>query len=203
MTSTPQVDYRRPGWPDVPPAGAWLNVGCGTHNAPPPWWNIDVVANDDTHPDEVVPRGPLPYPDDSCERIMLSHLMEHVPWGQPLLDTLAEHRRLLVPGGSLVAIGPDVERTLQLWKAGQVGYDLVEAVMEHARIRADLVGDWPEARHHWNCTEARMVMALLEAGFTEVQAQPVPGPELTELMAQGWPVVAPDRWQALVAAVAP
>ncbi len=185
---------------------AWLNVGCGTHYAAAPWWNIDVVEEDGyggIHPDEVVPRGTLPYPDRSCSRVMLSHLMEHVDWGDPLLAVLADCRRLLAPGGLLFAIGPDIERTLQLWKADRVGYDLVEAVLEHARVRVDLDGPWPEARHHWNCTEGRMVMAIDAAGFEQVRPVQVPGSELDHLVGQGWPVVAPADWQAAVLAVAP
>lgn len=199
----PWVDYRRPGgWPDAKATGerAWLNVGCGTHYAPSPWWNIDVVSNDNTHPDEVVPRGMLPYPSASCERIMLSHLMEHVPWGRPLVKALEDYRRLLVDGGRLLAIGPDVTRTLDLFAAGAVGRDLVDAVMEHARIREDLDGDWPEARHHWNCTEARMVMALDAAGF-ETTTLSIPSPELDALVADAWPVVGAASWQAAVMAV--
>jgi predicted SAM-dependent methyltransferase len=181
---------------------AWVNIGCGTHNAPPPWWNVDVVTNDNTHPDEVVPRGRLPYPDRSCERVMLSHCMEHIPWGQPLLDALADYRRLLQRGGQLVAIGPDFERTAHQWKAGQATDELMFAVAEHARIPADLIGDWPEARHHWNCTEARMLMALEVAGYANVTAHPIG--HAGTLMAEGWPIVAPADWQALVTAeVAP
>ena len=193
----PSEDYRRP---TVGGDSAWLNVGCGTHLAPSPWWNIDVVSNDNTHPDEVVARGPLPYPNGSCGRILLSHLMEHVPWGPPLLAALRDYRRVLSSTGQLLAIGPDVERTLDLFEANAVGRDLVEAVMEHARIRADLDGDWPEARHHWNCTEARMVMALDAAGFDTV-AMPVPGPRLDSLREEGWGVVSPANWQAAVLAV--
>jgi hypothetical protein len=79
----------------------------------------------------------------------------------------------------------------------------MHAVIEHARIRADLDGDWPEARHHWNCTEARMVMALDAAGFTDVRAVQVPGIELDALIGEGWPVVGPAGWQCAAIAAAP
>jgi hypothetical protein len=201
------MERRRPG--GSVPEPAWLNIGCGTHNAAPPWWNTDVVENDVTHPDEVVPRGyPLPYPADSCERVMLSHCMEHVPWqaingGQsPLLELLAECRRLLVPGGRLLAIGPDYRRTLRMWREGRATDDLLFSVLEHANGPVDLIGDWPEARHHWNCDEARMVTALQVAGFANVEPLSVPM-EASRLFGDGWPIVGPAEWQCMAAAEAP
>lgn len=177
----------------------WLNVGCGTHRAPAPWWNVDVVQSDkfNIHPDEVIPRGPLPYADGSVTRVMLSHVLEHIDWGQPLLDFLGDVRRVLKPGGDVFAIGPDVFRTLERWKAGQEPWEIVDSNLEHARCREDIDGDWPEARHHWNCTEARMLLVIEAAGFTGVRPVAVPGPELAP-----WPVVGPAPWQCAVAAQA-
>src|SRR5688500_5675825 len=92
---------------------AWLNVGCGTHHAPPPWWSIDVVRDEaaGTLPDEVVERGPLPYADRTCGRVLFALLMEHVGWGATLRAVRVEGRRGLAPGGTLLALGPDARRT--------------------------------------------------------------------------------------------
>lgn len=192
------VDPRRPR----AEGGAWLNLGCGTHTAPAPWWNVDVVRDGETQPDEVVPRGTLPYLVDSCARVMLSHLMEHVPWGQPLLDVLTDCRRLLAPGGTLLAIGPDAKRTATLWKQGQLHDELMWSVLEHANGPQDLVGDWPEARHWWNCTEARMVLALETAGFANVAPWSVPE-YASVYYGDGWPIVGPAAWQCGAIATAP
>lgn len=185
----------RPG--ALRPSPEWLNVGCGTHNAPAPWWNVDVMANEVTHPDDVVPRGPLPYDDDTIGRVYLGHLVEHVPWGTPLLEVLVDVRRVMKPGAELLVVSPDVDRTLERWKADLEPWHMVESNMEHARGRADIDGEWPEARHWWNCTEARVVMILQAAGFLDVRAVAVPGPEL-----DGWPVVGPALWQCAALAVA-
>jgi predicted SAM-dependent methyltransferase len=175
----------------------WLNVGCGTHRAPSPWWNVDVVDSDqfDIHPDEVIPRGPLPYPDGTVKRVMLSHLLEHVPW-HDVPTFLRDVHRVMEPGAELLAIGPDIERMMHRWKADQEPWDLLWGAMEHAHNREDLDGDWPEARHHWNCTEARIVMALDAAGFAGITPIPVPSPELN-----AWPIVGPAPWQCAARAV--
>jgi len=178
----------------------WLNVGCGTHNAPAPWWNVDVVdkPSDDPlvgdygaiHPDQIVPRGPLPFEDGTCDRIFLSHLLEHVEWGEPVLDLLWDVQRLLTEDGEVCIVGPDYKRTLDLCKSGALPWDLLTGVLEDARCEADLVGDWPEARHHWNCYESRVVMLLQVARFTDIRPIAIPGPDL-----DSWPVVAPANWQ--------
>lgn len=180
---------------------AWLNVGCGTHNAPAPWWNIDVVEEDEVegygaiHPDEVVPRGKLPYKAKTVERVMLSHVLEHVPW-ENTLTFLADIKRVMKPGGELMAIGPDAEKTIRRWHDGREPWELVTSVLEHAR-EADLPGSaWPEARHWWNCTEARMVMLLEAAGFRDVTTYRVPSPEVDT-----WPTAVPwAEWQSAVKA---
>src|SRR5690606_17814756 len=78
-----------------PMTGLWLNVGCGTHRAPAPWVNIDVVDQGDTRPDVVVPAGtPLPYEAGTVERVYLGHVLEHVPWPN-VAGFLAEIRRVL------------------------------------------------------------------------------------------------------------
>lgn len=180
-------------------APEWLNVGCGTHNAPAPWWNIDVVSDPSVAvvPDEVVPRGPLPYPDVSVQRVMLSHVLEHQPWHR-VVPFLRDVLRVLVAGGEVCVIGPDVHRTIERWKAGAEPWHMVESVMEHANGRGDIDGPWPEARHHWNCTEDRVVLGLEVAGFASISRVPVPSPDLGR-----WPTFGPAPWQCAALAVAP
>lgn len=166
----------------------WLNVGCGTHHAPNPWHNVDVVENDTTHPDQIVKSGePLPFPDGSCDRIFLGHVLEHVRWDR-VLSFLDDVRRLLAPDGRLLVAGPDVYRTIAEWHEGRVGWPLVQSVLEHAEIETD----WPEASHQWNCHEQRVVDLLTAAGFVNLEAVAVPP--------AGWPVVNWTGWQFAVTA---
>lgn len=171
-----------------------VNVGCGPHRAPAPWWNLDLVDNDVVHPDQVVePDDWLPFPVHSLERIYLGHILEHVPWSD-VPGFLGAVRAGLTGGGEVCIVGPDVNRTLASWHFDVVPWSLVERVLEHAEPQPDL-GDWPGARHEWNCTEQRVADALTAAGFVDVRPTPIDPYAL-----EGWPVVSFDTWQCAVIA---
>lgn len=163
----------------------WLNVGCGTHRAPAPWWNIDTVIRDDIRPDQLVdPDGPLPFDTGSCDRVLLSHVLEHVPWEQ-VPSFLRDVRR--VCSGTALVVGPDVHRTIRAYKAGEVHWELVTSVLEHKDWPDDMAG-WPGAPHHWNSHESRVVEALTRTGWSVC---PASDEDLAD-----WPLVGWSRsWQ--------
>lgn len=175
----------------------WLNIGCGTHNAPAPWWNIDTTrrvdcaAEDVIDPDEIIdPDKPLPYDDNSAERVLLSHVLEHVPWEQ-VPDFLLDVRR--VAADELLVVGPDVYRTIDAYKRGVRPWSLLATVLEHKDWPPDMAA-WPGAPHHWNCHEARVMEALGRTGWN---AQPV----LDDADLASWPLVGWDRgWQFAIIA---
>lgn len=177
----------------------WLNVGCGTHRAPAPWHNIDTVrhvgagipALDVVNPDQIVdPDLPLPFPDASCDRIMCSHVLEHVPW-EHLPDFLLDVRR--VSDGEVLFLGPDIYRAINAYKQGTEPWSIVATVLEHKDWPDDMAA-WPGAPHHWNCHEARVMAALARTGWN---AQPI----LDDADLADWPVVAWNpRWQFAVIA---
>ena len=169
----------------------WVNAGCGTHRAPEPWVNTDVWENEDTHPDVLVTsEDPFPFPKGSIERVMLGHVLEHIPlddmpWFLCCLESALE------PGGEILVVCPDVFRTLNLWKQGTEPWFMVESVIEHAAYPGTT--EWPGALHQWNANERRIVEMLEVAGFEQVTALASP-PE-------GWPVVGWADWQCCVSAV--
>lgn len=171
---------------------AWINVGCGTHRAPAPWINLDSHDGDNVHPDVLVtPGAPLPFDDDSCDRILLSHVLEHIPW-EGLPTFLTDIRR--VACGEVLVVGPDVYRTIEGYRAGRLPWSLVASVMEHKDYPDDMAA-WPGAPHHWNCHEARVSSMLDRVGFT---VEPV----LNDADLDGWPVVGWARsWQFALIAV--
>lgn len=188
--------------------GTWLNVGCGPHRAPAPWLNLDVHVGDGIHPDVQVadPMFPLAdYGDGSVDRVYMGHVLEHVEW-RMLPAFLADIARAMRPGGELAVVGPDVFRVIQHWRDGREDWQLVESALEtpwpYASPYADgetwdVSAGWSEARHHWNCYEARVVWALQQQPeLAEVRACPVTPEALA-----GWPLVAFTQWQCAVTAV--
>lgn len=160
-----------------------LNIGCGEfyqHG----WVNADVVSFGPVKPDVLMePYEPWPWPDNVAEQVYLGHVLEHVPW-EDVPAFVAEAVRVVIPGGPVVAVGPDWNRAVEEWHAGRRSWDWLLGVPEddwhYQKVPPGSVG----ARHQWNCYEARLVRALQAGGLTEVHAVPVqPGP-LT-----GWPVV--------------
>lgn len=175
----------------------WLNVGSGTHNAPHPWHNVDTVKRldcadvDRIDPDQIIdPDLPLPFDDGSCDRVMLSHVLEHVPWEQ-VPAFLADVRR--VASDEVLIVGPDCYRVIDAYKRGVEPWSMVQTVLEHKDYPPDMA-DWPGAPHHWNCHEARVIEALNRGGW---HAQPI----LDHSILEAWPVVAFDPdWQFAIIA---
>ena len=176
----------------TPTGGIWLNVGCGTHLAPEPWWNIDGHRDAEVRPDQLIdPEAPLPFDDKSCDRVFLSHVLEHVPW-EVVPTFLNDVRR--IARAEVMIVGPDTYRVIEAYKKGTEPWSIVASVLEH-KNHPDDMAHWPGAPHHWNCHEARVAEVLTRSGF---HAMPVLD---TEAMCRDWPVVGWNpRWQfALVA----
>lgn len=172
-----------------------LNVGCGPHRAPEPWWNIDVVENDEVHPDEVyninsgTPEGAYDlmyarYP--KLERIYMGHVLEHLPW-EAIDHVLWQAYMALSPGGEIAVCGPDVYKILYLWRKGRLNWSHVEKAIENETPYMTSK-DWDGARHQWNCYPERVMTALKNAGFIEVYEADGPA----DGVKMGWPVVGPN-----------
>lgn len=167
-----------------------VNVGCGPHRAEG-WWNVDRVCEGDVQPDAIVSAARPLASFSEVEAVYCGHVLEHIAW--PKVPAFLGHiRDHLAPGGACCVVGPDVERALAAWHRGLEPRSLVTSVLESDRPQDDL-GDWPGARHAWNCTEERVVRAMSEAGFARVEALSIDPVALA-----GWPVVAFTQWQCAV-----
>lgn len=154
-----------------------LNIGSGDHYQDG-WVNIDLspTVRADLYLD--VAEG-LPYQDGEVEKIYAGHVLEHLTFGQ-IAVFLADVRRVLVAGGQLMVVGPDVDRCRA---TGNV--ELIERAV-HGEHR------WPGDEHLWECTEAQVEKLMGDAGMVTVPMSP--GYARTF----GWPLVGIDGWQCAV-----
>lgn len=183
-----------------------LNIGAGTHH-PDGWINVDACdPTADLAIDFVT--DCLPFDNGSVDAIFCSHVLEHL-WWSDVPRGLAELRRVLRPGARMLVIGPDVFKTVALWREGLAPWWLVLSNLEHDQS-SDCSEVYPSIphgghtvdtntpengyRHRWNCYQDRLVFALESAGFTTT---------LLNLAQVGnsWPVISREEWQCAVMAV--
>lgn len=187
------VRPRSSPWPADLPATSLVNIGCGPFYANG-WTNVDVVHEPDhgINPDVVLTSiDRLPFPSSSVTAIYLGHVLEHIRWDDRLLPYLTELLRVLIPGGEVCVVGPDVNRAIAMWKRGNLDWFWLDATLEGAVAGPDdHPWDWDGCRHQWNCTEERVVLALGRAGFVDVQGVPMESARLDP-----YPVVSRVSWQ--------
>lgn len=98
--------------PEAPPLR--LHLGAGGHGLAG-WVNIDV------YPAEFVlnvNRG-LPFRDRSVDDVFLSHILEHMYYPTEALAVMREILRVLVPGGVVRIVVPDIEKCIAAYASGQ------------------------------------------------------------------------------------
>lgn len=190
---------------------ALLNVGCGPHRAPAPWWNTDVIEVPGAiQPDQVVdPRHPFPFGAASMSRVYCGHVLEHVAWEQ-VPGWLNQLGRCMAADGVLCVVGPDTIEALDRWKAGLEPWGKVAAIIEGPGAYTEAAGwtwdRWDQDRHHWCCHQGRVVELLEACGWRHV----TPIPRLADgrldagtIRGDGWPLVDDSPCQFAVTARRP
>lgn len=194
----------------------YLNVGCGTHYAHG-WVNSDVWEDHATKPDVVVPSNePYPFEDDTFDAIYMGHVLEHIDWSH-VGEFLVDMNRIAKKGAPILAVGPDVYRTIKRWKENAEPWTMVEAVIEHqdvyggytSFINSDAYNKqppewWDGAAHHWNCHEQRL-LAIMSSVFDECEVYTDKIPCIGGMQTwkdndhkMVWPVVGYWYWQCAV-----
>ncbi len=182
-----------------------LNVGCGTHYING-WTNTDVWQDDKHTPDILLKANePYPFDDNSIDCIYLGHVLEHIPWLEVAIF-LNDMQRIAKPEAPILIAGPDLYRTIKLWREGQLPWDLVESVMEHQDIDASInrlesnTDYWENAAHHWNCHEARLleITKRIFPNATAISNDITSSPWLDPITGIEWPVVGYSPWQCAV-----
>lgn len=82
-----------------------IEIG-GGHCVPEGWDNLDPVHGEGQCWRRNAQDGPFPVNDCSVEAIRASHVMEHIPAGEPRIFVMNEAHRVLVPGGTFEVIVP-------------------------------------------------------------------------------------------------
>jgi predicted SAM-dependent methyltransferase len=160
-----------------------LNVGCNEYAAEG-WTNIDRYEHEgvDLVADLTVS---WPWTDGSVQAIYAGHVLEHLTYDDELPAFLSEARRVLVPLGIMMVVGPDVERARRRFP-----YE-VPAIWPGAKIP-----DMPGAEHQWEPTLRAHVDAIEAAGF---EAEEIPITEVPD----DWPVVSRIGWQLALICLLP
>lgn len=172
-----------------------LNIGCGSFSAHG-WHNIDVIETAEIRPDEIVEHGKIPA--GPWGRIYCGHVLEHMPWAEvpAWLAYLADH---LAPDGQIMIVGPDIPRSLLAWHAGVLPWSWVAGALEDSASHQVSSEQWDEARHHWNCSESRIVEAAELAGLRAIPQGVLDDGSLTpSIAADGWPLVSRQPGQCAV-----
>jgi SAM-dependent methyltransferase len=89
-----------------------LNLGCGSR-FDASWVNIDMVATGEGVIAHDISTG-IPLPDQSCEVVYHSHVLEHIPRADAPAF-LQECFRVLIPGGIIRIAVPDLERIVRTY----------------------------------------------------------------------------------------
>lgn len=103
------------------------------------------------------------YSDGSVDLIEAHHLLEHLTHDDARA-ALAEWRRVLRPGGTVVLTLPDLDQVVALWQRSD---HHTRYLREQSPIVAMLYGsqEHPGMFHHWGYTQQRLAEELCEAGF--------------------------------------
>lgn len=118
----------------------------------------------------------IPMPDASADAIYSSHMIEHLD-RQEVRAFLAECRRVLVPGGTLRLVVPDLRLLVTSYVAdGDADAFVARTLLGRtrpktlaARLRSVLVGD---REHHWMYDGASLVALVTEMGFDTAHVLP-------------------------------
>jgi predicted SAM-dependent methyltransferase len=135
-----------------------LHLGCGRDSTD--MCDVDIIKTRAT--DYVLDARDLPFVTDSIDRIETYHMIEHIP-RHSFTDMLTEWKRVLRPGGTLVAELPDFDGVVKAYlETDDPEYTdtLLRYVFGSQRFESDV--------HYWGWNEERLGKVLHEHGFEDI-----------------------------------
>ncbi len=146
-----------------------LNIGSG-HNPLHYWVNID--SNPSTFADFYASVPPMPYNDGVVDEVFAGHFLEHLEQ-EEAGEFLDECRRVLVPGGKLGIVVPDIQeimrRHLNPAADGRVQYPRGQWWDVHNMddmCAMFLYSTVQDSHHKWNYDVCSLTRLLTKHGFT-------------------------------------
>ncbi len=123
---------------------------------------------------------PLPFPDNSVQRIYSSHVLEHLSYPHPMVDFLRECRRILEPGGEISIAVPNARIFLEGYLR-PTEFDIARYCTHDVGLayksRIDVVNfiAYMGGDHKHMFDEQSLQIILTEAGFTNVSLRDFDG----------------------------
>lgn len=167
-----------------------VNFGCGEFKAPEPWINIDHHAP--YEPDVLANVFKLPPFIRGIQRAYCGHFLEHIPEGK-VTEALIHIRDRMLTGGTIVVVGPDVNRAYQMYLENLISKEEYEHTLTSPPSHKP---EWSGDVHHWDCNEQRVADFLSRAGFQAVTPTPI-----YSTLLNPYPVTARVGWQCAVMAL--
>jgi predicted SAM-dependent methyltransferase len=148
-----------------------LELGAGGHRRLKGWTTVDLWGDCDLILDIT---KPLPFPDNSVDKIYSSHVLEHFTYPNPLSRILAESVRILKPGGIFSVAVPNARLYIEAYLNPQ-GFRLerycrfdtgltYKAKIDYINCIAYMAG-----HHKHMFDEENLPMVLKGAGFGDVK----------------------------------
>lgn len=148
-----------------------LELGSGKRPGMEDWIASDIGGGGDI---QLNLTQPIPFPDNSVDRIYTSHVLEHFSYPSPMLDFLRECKRILKKGGSLSIAVPDAGIFLDAYMhpdsfekekycTWDVGLSYKNRI-DFVNFIAYMGGD-----HKHMFDEENLMSVLKEAGFRDVR----------------------------------
>jgi predicted SAM-dependent methyltransferase len=147
-----------------------LHFGCGPRRLEG-WINVDLLhPSADVHLDL---RRPLPWPDNTIDRIYSEHFVEHLSFPGDAEQFLKECLRVLRPGGAFEAGMPDAEKSLLAYARHDAAFfdderrwhpSWVQTHLDHVNCT------FRQGQEHlWAYDFESIRVRLEDAGFTDVR----------------------------------
>lgn len=163
-----------------------LNLGSGPHYAEG-WVNVDLYdPPDECQPPDVkasVFELDETFPEDSFQAAYVGHFLEHLEWSK-IPDALEQIRRVVVPGGLVMFVGPCILRAAL---TNQPDW-LLRAILAHPGEEATGHG------HAWTST-ADLMLEAVQTVFPDAFLVPI-----VSVAKPTWPNPTTASWQAAVQA---